>query len=186
MYGGSEDIETSFFWVLGTLFFVDEREDEWRDARMRAYFPYGNRGVAIIDQWFDRAHERGRGKAAEVASVYAESAAKNGYLEVDRHLDAAEWAALSLDDPARLTERDWLRSEIDATLPAPSLVVDRGSVYCFAHADPGLSWVFFDFEQLSDDDPDPSLRSVRTFRVRYPGGMLLTPLGRRLFLGFGD
>jgi hypothetical protein len=187
------EIEGAFYFTLSDLFFIDGRHDEWhRKLRFRAAYPYGNRGVAAIEDWFE-ATPGTRRLGPEVAAEYAEFCNAHGYLDVDARLDDSQWSELGLDDPTSYTQRDWTRDEIDEHLPEPSLRVDKSTIYCFAHRDPSKRWVFFDFERLFRPGVTTRLRSIRTSAPRSGtgftptplgrSGLILTPLGRSTFTG---
>lgn len=53
MYGSTAgEVETAFSLTLADLFFIDGRWAESPDAHLDVSRPFGNRGVAVIEEWF--------------------------------------------------------------------------------------------------------------------------------------
>jgi hypothetical protein len=166
--------------MLANLTFLDERDDECRDAT-DGLGRYGKFGVCGPFMTIFGAERR---CVPEVASVYAEVFHRFGYLAVDRFVTVA------VDDLRYwVGERDVRRSEVEATFGPPSLVVDK-RVLCYAPED-GSGWVFFDcwqerveryaagqFEVVVEDDP--LVRDIRVPAGTFEDGLILTLFGRAL------
>lgn len=178
MYGGSDfGVELVFRNLLADLCFIDEREKEldraFKSLSERGHFLatglLGGLGSRIQDVP-DLSHE--------IASVYAEIAARLGFLSLQRRLSSSEWRLLRRGLRSRCRERDWRATQVRATFGEPSLVSD--SVYCYAPQDLEAGWVFFDFCSPSDDCVTSRahiLRDVRLPAVSLAREFTFTPHG---------
>ena len=171
---GVQGVSNRWHVLIEDLLFLDDREDEMPSLRARILAPFGSVGPTEIDQWFDGLPTA---CTAEVSSVWAEQAARLGYLPTPPGLSEGDWRSLALEDPARYESRDWTMSELLSEFPAPTLIVDQ-KVACYA-PDDGGPWAFFDFYQWPPPLTDPRLRDVRVPDRKAYGGLVLTPHGRQ-------
>lgn len=182
--------------LLDDLCFIDERPADSQlvyDQLRR----YGKLGVAGP---FESTFGQERRFYSEVASVFAEQLRRLGYLDLDHPMDPAAHDALMASSRGTFEERDFRRSEVEALIGRPSLVVDK-RIACYAAADPERGWVFLDYwsEQLpapyapSSEAPehvgaasgDPLLRDVRLPLGDWESSLVLTAFGKYLRWGTG-
>ncbi|MFF2083353.1 hypothetical protein ACFVVM_06235 [Nocardia sp. NPDC058176] len=176
---------------LQDLCFLDDRDDDHTRIR-EAVSSFGKLGV---DGPFAAIFGEEHRYTAEVASVYAEFYHQLGYLPVDRLLSPAEWSPL-LRLPEWVADRDFRRSEVEATFGPPSLRVGK-RLLCYAPADAGR-WVFFDcwgdlprrYEPgqgcfTGGFDTDPLVRDIRIPAASFEDGLILTLYGKVLRWGPG-
>jgi hypothetical protein len=178
--------------LLDDLCFLDDRDADSALARQRVY-SYGKLGVAGP---FEALFGRPRCQA-EVAGVYAEIFHRLGYLTVDHTIGQPRWDELTGGLRAQFEDRDVRRSEAQTLLGAPSLIVDRGTVLCYAADDPAAGWLFVDspaeyvrrYEPghgyTADLDADPLVRSLRLSSQPFENGLILTLYGKVLRWGPG-
>ncbi len=178
--------------LLADLCFLDEREADLEQVYERVR-GYGKLGVVGP---FAALFGKNGDYRAEVASVFAEQFHHLGYIHVDHLLGCEEWGQLTSGLRDRFDGHDVRRSEVEAALGPPSLVVDK-RVLCYVPAD-GSGWVFIDcyteyvtryvpdagrHESLCEEDP--LVRAVRCPAPSFEAGLILTIYGKVLRWGPG-
>jgi hypothetical protein len=91
------------------------------------------------------------------------------------------------------------RSEAETLLGPPSLIVDHGTVLCYAPDDPAAGWLFVDSPVVPvrryqagegsytiDDETVPLVRSLRLSSRPFEDGLILTLYGKVLRWGPGS
>jgi hypothetical protein len=180
--------------LLNLLCFIDERDDElaeWRrlqerEGRFKEY------GFASPFRWTfgDKKFD------AEIASIYAESAYRFGFLGEVPALPEGRWGEI-VRWAAMCDRTD--RSEVDVANACgdPSLKIEgHTTVWAYRDANHAERWLCFDFsvdqdgytESLPADEPANTqqrlrfrlLRDVRLPLPNFYDGFVLTPYGRRI------
>ena len=179
--------------LLDDLCFLDDRDADCEMAEQRVH-SYGKLGVAgAFEAMFGRP-----GCQAEVAGVYAEIFHRLGYLTVDHTIGHSGWSELTGGLRDRFEDRDVRRSEAQTLLGSPSLIIDHGTVLCYAANDPAVGWLFVDSPAVhvrryeaghgrytADKDTDPLVRSLRMSSQPFEDGLILTLYGKVLRWGPG-
>ncbi|MGH9124472.1 MAG: hypothetical protein ACRDZ8_07065 [Acidimicrobiales bacterium] len=168
---GAVNIDCYLNGVLQDLTWIDDRVEDFAASREEYLRRFGPLGLHAVAEWF---RDLRFSPTEEVASLWAEIASGMGYLDVGEPLDEEEWTLVC--DSERWGERDWTRSEIDALLPEPTVVVGR-HVLCYAPSSE-VGWAFLDFD-WQPGVKDMSLRDVRLPSEWPPGGVVFTPHGQR-------
>lgn len=176
--GNADSTETLLLHLLGTLCFIDEREEEWDTAR--SIFVQGCRWVR---GHFEFQHRPFPHFVNEVASVYAEVAFNLSYFKPDRLLTEAEMSRLlAVVERPEFCFADCEVSELYAAFGQPSHEVVGGetTVACYGCERVGVKWVFFDLaRRLPGSHEWLSDPLIRDFRYEVHNQMHLLPVGVR-------
>jgi hypothetical protein len=184
------EMEVLILQIMGDLCYLDNRDADYERACLSLHI-YGSQGVCgPFQKVFNTTH-----CYAEVAAAYAEIFHQFGYLEVAEIPDLV-WSKTFSNMRAWFDGRDLRRSEAQELLGVPSLVIDEGSVLCYAPIDPVAGWLFVDCpaqsttryqegEFITSTDPDPLVRSLRHSGEPFEDGLTLTLYGKVLRWGPG-
>lgn len=116
MFGGEIALRT----LLDHLAFVDDREQAWADENQALRASGAFQATGVIGGFALLLPDHRDQKAA--ASVYAEFARRNGWLELDRALTPEEYQALLGEVPAWCAENKWFTDVVESFGP-PSLLI---------------------------------------------------------------
>jgi hypothetical protein len=177
MWGG----ELLLLHLLTEIAFIDEKE-KLHEAQWREVYSLGYGGSQLVTGAFlglfgGHAYRYYN----EVASVYSAVAHSLGFIELDRVLELAEWAAMKKGLRRLCRERDWTSGQIVEKFGTPSISIGGSQSHVLAYSN-GQSvdqWIFFDFESTpSIDRAGTLLRNVRLAAMNLSRGVILTPHGR--------
>lgn len=188
-----QDTQTILMELLGCLLYQDGLEPP-----SPSYGKYGQLGIAGA---FDKTFSPGRYQS-EVASILAETIHIAGYLPLPHTLTLTPEAMTQLAATAheQLEGVDLRRSDVEAIIGPPSLVIGDDRVACYAPADRRPGWIYLDYvtERISSYEPgkgrmrheilheqDPLVRSIRLPAPTWEDGLVLSLYGKDLRWGTG-
>ncbi|MDF9811054.1 hypothetical protein [Streptomyces sp. SPB162] len=116
VFGGEIALRT----LIDPLAFVDHREQAWADENRALRASGAFQATGVIGGFARLLPDHRDQKAA--ASVYAEFAHRNGWLELDRVLTPEEYRALRDAVPVWCTENKWFTDVVESFGP-PSLLI---------------------------------------------------------------
>ncbi|MFC6015497.1 hypothetical protein ACFP2T_04700 [Plantactinospora solaniradicis] len=183
VFGG----EVSLVLLGEALAYACGQEQQWERQRAElkdrdAFYPTGVTGAAQdVLRRDDRPDDA-------VASVYAELAHRNGWLNLDRTLTVAKYDRLS-EQIAAMCKRDWTLTELTLRLGAPSVLCGGGnprypSSLVYLAEDPERPAVCLHFWNGADERTgqwpkfsEPILFAVRHGPGRFRESFTFTPAG---------
>jgi len=183
MFGG----ELSMILLSEALAYASGQEQQWERQRAalkdrEGFYPTGVTGaVQDILRRDDQPDDA-------VASVYAELAHRNGWLNLDRALTKAKYDNLSTQ-VASMCRRDWTMTELRLRLGAPSVLCGGGnprfpSTLVYLAEDPERPAVCLHFWNGTDERTgqwpkfsEPLLFAVRHGSGRFRESFTFTPAG---------
>ncbi|MFB7617208.1 hypothetical protein [Kitasatospora sp. NPDC056181] len=185
MWGGEHAIRL----MLDHLLFAERRQGAWEDEQRaleqrKAWTPIGVKGA--FEDFLPADH------GTSVASVYAEFAHRQGWLEADRLLDAAEYdSMLATIDSWATHDRVW--ADVTSAFGPPSVLFGSTNPYYgktlgYVTTDPSAPMLFFHLWNGTDPGADsswppaheqPLLLAVRRGDAPFAASFTFTPEGRR-------
>lgn len=186
-----QDTQTILLTLLEGLHYQDGL-----DRPNRTYGKYGQLGISGA---FESTFKPGRYQD-EVASILAETIHLAGYLPLGHTLPQDAMTRITATARDQFEGVDLRRSEVEAIIGQPSLMIGDDRVGCYAPADCQPGWIYFDYvtERISSYEPgegrmrhevlhedDPLVRSIRLPAPTWEDGLVLSLYGKVLRWGTG-